>query len=214
MAQSLEFFREYPGRTLYGWGWRLQHFLGLHGGVLARDLDTGLWGPRIHPLLVIAVLGMLVVRLTRAPYLSLGILTAGLFALYAGLHSLFSYTGFRYVTGSVSTLVAEGLSQTELGTQLGISFQQIQKYEKGMNRVSGGRLYRIARILGVKITYFFDGVDHLLDSDAVPSGRNEVGTLDITTMRAAHTLANLPDEDIKKKMLRLIAALPGRKAAR
>ncbi len=110
--------------------------------------------------------------------------------------------------------VAAGLSQTELGTHLGISFQQVQKYEKGVNRVSGGRLYRVARVLGVKITYFFDGVDHLLDSDAVPAGRNEVGTLDITSMRAAHRLANLPDEGIKKQMFRLIAALPKRKAAR
>jgi transcriptional regulator with XRE-family HTH domain len=110
--------------------------------------------------------------------------------------------------------VAAGLSQTELGAHLGISFQQVQKYEKGKNRVSGGRLYKVAHILGVKITYFFDDVDHLLDSDAIPLGRNEIGTLDTTTMRAAHTLANIPDEGLKKQMLRLIAALPGRKAAR
>ena len=110
--------------------------------------------------------------------------------------------------------VAARLSQTELGAHLGISFQQIQKYEKGKNRISSGRLYKIARVLGVKITYFFDDVDHLLDSDALPLGRNEIGTLDTTTMRAAHTLANIPGEDLKKQMLRLIAALPGRKAAR
>ncbi len=110
--------------------------------------------------------------------------------------------------------VAAGLSQTALGAHLGLSFQQIQKYEKGTNRISGGRLYKIARLLGVKITFFFDDVGHLLDSDAVPAGRHEVGTLDITTMRAAHTLANLTDEDLKKQMFRLIAALPKRKAVR
>ncbi len=110
--------------------------------------------------------------------------------------------------------VAAGLSQTELGAHLGISFQQVQKYEKGRNRIGGGRLYKIAHVLRVKITYFFDGVEHLLDADAVPLGRNEVGTLDITTMRAAHTLANLTDEGLKKQMFRLIAALPKRKASR
>ena len=65
--------------------------------------------------------------------------------------------------------VAAGLSQTELGAHLGISFQQIQKYEKGKNRIGGGRLCKIARMLRVKITYFFDGVEHLLDADAVPA---------------------------------------------
>jgi len=110
--------------------------------------------------------------------------------------------------------VTAQLSQTELGAYLGISFQQVQKYEKGINRIGSGRLYKIARVLGVKITYFFDDVDHLLDSDAVAVGRNDIGKLDTTTMRAAHTLANLPDEGLKKQMFRLIAALPGRKAAR
>lgn len=109
--------------------------------------------------------------------------------------------------------VAAGLTQTELGSQLGISFQQVQKYEKGRNRIGGGRLYKIARVFGVKITYFFDDVDHLLDADAVPSGINEVAALDSRTIRAAQTLANLPDGDIKKQVLRLIAVLPKRKAS-
>jgi transcriptional regulator with XRE-family HTH domain len=110
--------------------------------------------------------------------------------------------------------VAAGLTQSELGDRLGISFQQVQKYEKGRNRIGGGRLYKIARALGVKITYFFDGVERLLDADAAPLGTNEVAALDSRTIRAAHTLANLPDEDIKKQMLKLIAALPKKKAAR
>ena len=110
--------------------------------------------------------------------------------------------------------VAAGLTQTELGVQLGISFQQIQKYEKGRNRIGGGRLYKIARLLGVKITYFFDGVEHLLDADAVPAGTNELAAIDNRTIRAAHVLANLPDEDVKEQVFRLIAALPKQKASR
>ncbi len=110
--------------------------------------------------------------------------------------------------------VAAGFTQTELGIQLGISFQQVQKYEKGRNRIGGGRLYKIARVLGVKITYFFDGVEHLLDADAIPAGTNELGAFDNRTIRAAYTLANLPDEDIKEQVFRLIAALPKQKASR
>jgi transcriptional regulator with XRE-family HTH domain len=50
-----------------------------------------------------------------------------------------------------------GMSQEKLGEQLGITFQQIQKYEKGTNRVSASRLQEIARILDVPVTFFFDG---------------------------------------------------------
>ncbi|MEE8563278.1 MAG: helix-turn-helix transcriptional regulator [Alphaproteobacteria bacterium] len=110
--------------------------------------------------------------------------------------------------------VAAGFTQTELGVQLGISFQQVQKYEKGRNRIGGGRLYKIARVLGVKITYFFDDVEHLLDADAIPAGTTELGAFDNRTIRAAYTLANLPDEDIKEQVFRLIAALPKQKASR
>lgn len=110
--------------------------------------------------------------------------------------------------------VAAGLTQTELGARLGISFQQVQKYEKGRNRIGGGRLYKIARALGVKITYFFDGVDELLDAGALPVGAGEVGAIDNRTIRAAHTLANIPDKDLKEQVFRLIAALPKQKASR
>jgi transcriptional regulator with XRE-family HTH domain len=47
------------------------------------------------------------------------------------------------------------MSQTQLGEKLGITFQQVQKYEKGTNRVSAGRLKRIAEILDVSVSYFF-----------------------------------------------------------
>jgi transcriptional regulator with XRE-family HTH domain len=49
--------------------------------------------------------------------------------------------------------IAKGLSQTELGTEIGVTFQQVQKYESGANRISMGRLTRIGRVLGVHVTY-------------------------------------------------------------
>ena len=51
------------------------------------------------------------------------------------------------------------LSQKEMADRLGITFQQVQKYEKGVNRIGAGRLYSIATILGVSIDYFYDDMD-------------------------------------------------------
>ncbi len=52
-----------------------------------------------------------------------------------------------------------GLSQEKLANTLGVSFQQVQKYEIGINRVSAGRLYDISNSLDVDIGYFFKGVE-------------------------------------------------------
>ena len=51
-----------------------------------------------------------------------------------------------------------GVSQEQLGAALGVTFQQVQKYEKGANRIGAGRLYRISRILGVPVSYFYEGL--------------------------------------------------------
>jgi transcriptional regulator with XRE-family HTH domain len=51
-----------------------------------------------------------------------------------------------------------GMSQEALGEKLSLTFQQIQKYEKGTNRVSASRLYELAQALDVPVQYFFDGV--------------------------------------------------------
>ena len=51
-----------------------------------------------------------------------------------------------------------GMSQEKLGEQLQLTFQQIQKYEKGSNRISASRLFEAARILAVPVQYFFDGL--------------------------------------------------------
>lgn len=59
-----------------------------------------------------------------------------------------------------------GLSQERLGEQLGITFQQVQKYEKGTNRIGAGRLFSISEILDAPIGFFFRG----LENGPVPSG--------------------------------------------
>ena len=57
--------------------------------------------------------------------------------------------------------LAAGLSQSELAERIGVTFQQVQKYEKGMNRVGAGRLTKIARVLNVPVGSFFDGREEI-----------------------------------------------------
>ncbi len=68
-----------------------------------------------------------------------------------------------------------GLSQEKLGEQLGLTFQQVQKYEKGSNRISASRLYQIAHILGVPVSFFFDDLPDV-DGNAIAGGFSESGS--------------------------------------
>ncbi len=58
-----------------------------------------------------------------------------------------------------------GMSQEKLGEKLGLTFQQIQKYEKGTNRISASRLYQISQILGVPVQFFFEDLPQQPGSD-------------------------------------------------
>jgi transcriptional regulator with XRE-family HTH domain len=62
-----------------------------------------------------------------------------------------------------------GMSQTTLGDALGLTFQQVQKYEKGSNRISASRLQRSSEILQVPIAFFFEGAPHVRAEDHPPS---------------------------------------------
>lgn len=57
-----------------------------------------------------------------------------------------------------------GMSQEKLGEQLSLTFQQIQKYEKGANRIGASRLFKIASILGVPVQFFFDDMPAAIES--------------------------------------------------
>ncbi len=52
-----------------------------------------------------------------------------------------------------------GMSQQELGDMVDVAFQQIQRYERGTNRISGGKLYRLAKGLNIPVSYFYEGVE-------------------------------------------------------
>ena len=65
-----------------------------------------------------------------------------------------------------------GMTQQQLADKVGIKFQQIQKYETGMNRVSASRLWDIADALGVSISFFFEGLDDARES--APSAESDM----------------------------------------
>jgi transcriptional regulator with XRE-family HTH domain len=64
-----------------------------------------------------------------------------------------------------------GLTQQELGEMIGVTYQQAHKYERGINRVSAGRLFEIARVLSAPITYFYEGIEQEGPRQIIPHQR-------------------------------------------
>lgn len=89
-----------------------------------------------------------------------------------------------------------GMSQSKLGEALALSFQQVQKYERGTNRVGSSRMFEIARVLEVEIGYFYDGM---------PSGTGNDGR---KAMHGATVVRPPEDQDpmIKRETLELVRA--------
>ena len=95
------------------------------------------------------------------------------------------------------------MTQTELGKAVGVSFQQIQKYENGTNRIMGSRLWAMASALNRPISYFFEGLD-----DA--RKRPDIADNAIVTARMFH---ELPDGEVKRHVYRLIKSFHSMGAA-
>ncbi len=91
--------------------------------------------------------------------------------------------------------ISLGLSQVEVAKTLGLTFQQIQKYEEGINRVAGGNLYAISKILKVPINYFFEGIDNE-DKEIEEIDRKELNKEVLTIIRLFKNI-----KDKKKKNL-------------
>ena len=95
-----------------------------------------------------------------------------------------------------------GLSQTELGNMLGVSFQQVQKYEKGSNRVSAARLRQIADEMQVPITLFYD--DHGKGPPAVDSVETGLEFLQTAgAVRLVRAYARIRDPSLRRALVDL-----------
>ena len=100
-----------------------------------------------------------------------------------------------------------GMSQERLGDLLGLTFQQVQKYEKGVNRIGAGRLFEIARILGVPIDFFYDGVGTSADStpEAAPPVMEFVSSGEGLQLSLA--FMKIKDPKVRKRVLDLVKSL-------
>jgi len=97
------------------------------------------------------------------------------------------------------------ISQTELANQLGVSFQQVQKYEKGTNRISAGRLQRISEYLEVPVSFFFGPV-------AGVSAQNSkvMDFLDgAYSLRLMQAFSQIRDKKLQQAMLALVEQVAG-----
>jgi transcriptional regulator with XRE-family HTH domain len=95
----------------------------------------------------------------------------------------------------------QGLSQTELGTAVGVTFQQMQKYESGANRVSASKLWALSEELDVPISYFFDGLD---TDGASPSEAIATDRYATELMRA---VARIRDAKLRDCLLGLVKVM-------
>jgi len=108
------------------------------------------------------------------------------------------------------------LSQQQLGRAVGITFQQIQKYEQGTNRVSSSRLYDIAKVMGVPINFFFDHIEEEIEgrpvahidglADAPEPAYMDDDDSRNDTMELVTAYWRLPD-DIRRKALTLLKSM-------
>ncbi len=78
----------------------------------------------------------------------------------------------RFVGGRIrERRIMMGLTQQEMAELIGVTYQQAHKYERGINRVSAGRLYDIAQALGVPVSHFFDGLEDGAQLESTPRQR-------------------------------------------
>ena len=96
------------------------------------------------------------------------------------------------------------LSQTDVARKLNLSFQQIQKYEIGSNRVAASRLFELAQILDVPPSFFFEG---LHDNQNTAPGED-------TGLEIVHALAAIKDEKVKTRIVTFIEDVSGMTVAR
>jgi transcriptional regulator with XRE-family HTH domain len=105
--------------------------------------------------------------------------------------------------------LARGMSQSALAEAVGLTFQQIQKYEKGTNRISASRLFQFAQILGVDIPYFFQGAspESALNPAAAPAPADfDLNRVNVAILQA---LSEIGDTKLKRKILDLISCVAG-----
>lgn len=98
-----------------------------------------------------------------------------------------------------------GLSQEALGARLGLTFQQVQKYEKGQNRIGASRLYQLSRILRVPVSVFFEGLPDDADADVTSPSLGFLSTSEGYDLNLA--FSRIRDPGARRKIVELVQSL-------
>ncbi len=112
-----------------------------------------------------------------------------------------------------------GLSQEKLAEAIGLTFQQIQKYERGINRISAGRLYQFSKILSVPISYFYDNLagpssgniaQGLSDNEQEEFGGEQDLMQSKETLDLVRTYYSIEDQEMRKDIFKFIKSMAER----
>jgi len=109
--------------------------------------------------------------------------------------------------------VEQKISQAELGDKLGVSFQQVQKYEKGVNRVGAARLQQIATALDVPVTFFYDGdgkareVESLLFLDSAREVESLLFLDSAFSLRLLRAYSKIKDQTVQRQLVSLMESI-------
>src|ERR1700761_5459949 len=101
-----------------------------------------------------------------------------------------------------------GMSQERLGDLLGLTFQQVQKYEKGVNRIGAGRLFEVARILNVPVDFFYEGLNAISEGglgDGAPPVMEFISSGEGLQLSLA--FMKIKDAKVRKRVLDLVKSL-------
>ncbi len=104
-----------------------------------------------------------------------------------------------------------GMSQERLGDLLGLTFQQVQKYEKGVNRIGAGRLFEVSRILGVPIDFFYEGVGAQIAGGGFAEAEGAPPVMEFVSsgegLQLSLAFMKIKDPKVRKRVLDLVKSL-------
>ncbi len=105
-----------------------------------------------------------------------------------------------------------GMSQEAVGSAIGVTFQQVQKYERGINRMGASRLFDFSKVMNIPVSYFFDG--YQAQGEAPAGGMAEENTEfehEVSSSRELLELSrafnNISDPQVRKRVLELVKSL-------
>ncbi|MGF1462450.1 MAG: helix-turn-helix domain-containing protein [Maricaulaceae bacterium] len=109
-----------------------------------------------------------------------------------------------------------GMSQDKLGESLGVTFQQVQKYERGANRIGASRLYRLSQVLDVPVSFFFEGHDQAENAQGFGEGDQTPLVYGLINshdgVQLASAFSRISSQAVRRSVLLLLRTLAGEDA--